>query len=324
MILLLSYSGDTNFDYVIDWLRFYQHPYLRINSDDLLEDDFHLSLTPRRLRLRQQEVDLESIGAVWLRHFGNFHLSRYYKEAETRLRREALEHLSRELTATLRALIVLLDQKHWLTHPSRASVNKLDMLLRAQESGLAIPETHIVNRKQDLLRLLQGGEYITKSTYEPLFLQEERGLYSMYTKEVDATAAEGYGEAFFPSLLQRKVEKAYDLRIFYLDGECYSMAIFSQQAPRTELDSRNMDWTDAPHSVPYALPQECEEGIRRFMTGIGLNCGSLDMVRSTDGRYYFLEVNPTGQFGMVSFPCNYPLYEKIALHLMHHDHHGRR
>jgi hypothetical protein len=31
-----------------------------------------------------------------------------------------------------------------------------------------------------------------------------------------------------------------------------------------------------------------------------------------NGDIYFLEVNPAGQFGMVSTPCNYYLEEKIA------------
>jgi hypothetical protein len=34
------------------------------------------------------------------------------------------------------------------------------------------------------------------------------------------------------------------------------------------------------------------------------------------GEYVFLEVNPIGQFGMVSAPCNYNLEKKIAQYLI--------
>src|SRR3569832_25438 len=88
MILLLSSSGDANLDHVIDWLKLRRHPYLRINVNDLLEDDFHLSLTPPRLVVRGQEVDLESIGVVWTRKIAGFRLSRFYKQAKPRLRQE--------------------------------------------------------------------------------------------------------------------------------------------------------------------------------------------------------------------------------------------
>jgi D-alanine-D-alanine ligase-like ATP-grasp enzyme len=47
-----------------------------------------------------------------------------------------------------------------------------------------------------------------------------------------------------------------------------------------------------------------------------LDCGSIDLIYSTDEKYYFLEVNPVGQFGMVSYPCNYQLEKKIAIELI--------
>lgn len=319
MILLLSSSDDVNLDLVIDWLKAYRYPYLRINADDLLEEDFHLSLTPPRIALRQQEVDLPAIGTIWLRKFGNFHRTAYFQEAETRLGRQALDQLSREYNAILNGLIALLEEKHWLTHPSRLHVNKIEMLHQAQKCGLTIPETHLINRREDLARLCQKGEYISKSIYEPLFLKETQGFYTMFTKVVSPEEVEGFSAGFFPSLIQRKVPKEYELRVFYLDGECYAMAIFSQETARTETDFRDIDWSNPNRNVPYALPPELTEGIRQFMATIGLNCGSLDLIKGTDGRYYFLEVNPMGQFGMVSFPCNYSLYEKIALYLIQHD-----
>jgi hypothetical protein len=52
------------------------------------------------------------------------------------------------------------------------------------------------------------------------------------------------------------------------------------------------------------------------MESINLNTGSLDFIKSSkDSNYYFLEVNPSGQFGMTSNPCNYNLHEKIANYL---------
>lgn len=48
------------------------------------------------------------------------------------------------------------------------------------------------------------------------------------------------------------------------------------------------------------------------MKTIGLDTGSLDFVYSSDKKFYFLEVNPVGQFGMVSRPCNYNLELKVA------------
>ena len=319
MILLLSSSNDTNLDFVIEWLRHYDHPYLRLNADDLLHDPFHLALSPPRLILRDRPVELDAVRAVWLRQFGNIRRSVYWHEAKQRVRPDLLDQISREHASALGGLLSLLVDRYWLTHPALAHVNKLDMLLRAQQCGLDIPETHVVTRKRDLAALAGAGALITKSLYEPMFIKDGSGFFAMYTSEVAPEDHALLDDELTPSLVQRLIPKAYELRTFYLDGDCDTMAIFSQQRARSKLDFRNVDWTDPPRQVPYELPAEVADRIRAFMRSIGLNCGSLDLIRSTDGRYYFLEVNPGGQFGMVAFPCNYPLYEKIALHLIQHD-----
>jgi len=319
MILLLSTSDDVNVDHVIDWLKLHQHAYLRLNADDVMEESLHLSLQPPALCFRGQAVDLDSVGVVWLRKFGNFRRSAYHARAAPLLRRESLLQLEREHATLLAALTALIEHKRWLTHPSRLRVNKLDMLMRARQCGMTTPETHVLNRKGDLDRLLARGEYISKSLFEPLFLKEEGGLYSMFTRTLEPEDVALLGERFFPSLVQRKVDKEYELRVFYLDGECHTMAIFSQQSEQTALDFRQIDWTRPTRMVPYALPEKLEESIRGFMRSVGLNCGSLDIIKGSDGDYYFLEVNPTGQFGMVSHPCNYSLHEKIARYLIAHD-----
>jgi hypothetical protein len=47
-------------------------------------------------------------------------------------------------------------------------------------------------------------------------------------------------------------------------------------------------------------------------------------LQTPDGREVFLEVNPVGQFGMVSAPCNYHLEKKVAELLIRKEADGRR
>ena len=68
--------------------------------------------------------------------------------------------------------------------------------------------------------------------------------------------------------------------------------------------------------IPYDLPDELDVRIKLFMNRIGLECGSLDFVLTTNDDYYFLEVNPVGQFGWVSEICNYNLYSVVAEYLI--------
>ena len=55
------------------------------------------------------------------------------------------------------------------------------------------------------------------------------------------------------------------------------------------------------------------------MIDIDINCGSIDLVKAKDGNYYFLELNPVGQAGVVSRFGHYNLEKKIALKLIEND-----
>jgi glutathione synthase/RimK-type ligase-like ATP-grasp enzyme len=120
---------------------------------------------------------------------------------------------------------------------------------------------------------------------------------------------------FFPSLLQHSIPKLYELRIFYLGGDFYSMAIFSQEDEQTKTDFRNYNYQKPNRTVPYKLPQEIEDKLDKFMKEMDLDTGSIDMIVTPRYEYVFLEVNPVGQYEMTSIPCNYYLNEKIAKYL---------
>jgi glutathione synthase/RimK-type ligase-like ATP-grasp enzyme len=116
----------------------------------------------------------------------------------------------------------------------------------------------------------------------------------------------------FPSLIQEYIEKEYEVRVFYLDGVCYSMAIFSQNDTQTSVDFRQYNRKKPNRNVPYHLPVSLQEKVEKIMTSLRLNTGSLDFIRSVNGEYFFLEINPAGQYGMMSQRCNYNLEKKVA------------
>jgi glutathione synthase/RimK-type ligase-like ATP-grasp enzyme len=117
---------------------------------------------------------------------------------------------------------------------------------------------------------------------------------------------------FFPSLFQQKIEKKYELRVFYLNNVFYSMAIFSQNDMKTKIDFRNYNYKTPNRNVPYKLPLEIESKLHLLMLQLELTTASIDLIVDLNENYVFLEVNPDGQFGMISYPCNYYLEKEIA------------
>lgn len=321
MILILTSSADTNADYVIAWLKKYHYPYFRLNADAILDNKFYISPLENKLYLDEQEIDVSQVNAVWLYKFGGFHKTGYFHKNKDHLAKDSVGQLSSEFSAILVSIMSMLSDKKWLTKPSTSQVNKIDILRKAAAFDIDVPASYIVSEKKVLYNLLQKeGSLISKSIYEPFFIKKPNGYYSMFTRQLDKENIDKLPSTFFPSLVQRKINKKYEIRCFYLDGEFYSMAIFSQKNKSTELDFRRYDWANPNRKIPYQLPKELASKLRKMLENLNMNCCSLDILKSSeDNKYYFLEINPTGQFGMVSQPCNYDLYNKIAQKLIQMD-----
>lgn len=94
------------------------------------------------------------------------------------------------------------------------------------------------------------------------------------------------------------------------------MAIFSQSDSRTSVDFRHYRPDKPNRRVPFDLPIDLENKLKQLMSIMNLESGSIDLICDNSNRYVFLEVNPVGQFGMISDPCNYYLEKKIAEYLV--------
>jgi len=306
-ILILSQShleGST--DHVCQWLSHLRIPFLRLNGEDLC----YLQ------RLNDLPAD-EDISAVWYRRKINSLPAQYrLKKADFDTEYTLKRFLIDEFNGLHSYLFYLIDRKKWLNDPlTEDHLNKLQVLALARQCGISTPFTDVVSSKQRIAALLDTYQnIIVKPISECIFLEDaEGGQYKMLTKTINAANLHLVPETFFPSLVQEKVEKKFEIRTFYLDGECHSMAIFSQGNERTADDFRNYDSERPNRTVPYKLPAALEARLDRLMKLLHFRTGSIDLMVDHGGNYHFLEVNPEGQFGMVSYPCNYYLEKKLAL-----------
>lgn len=324
VILVLSQERyDVTTEMVQDWLDHLGAGAVRLNGEDLN------GAVPVAVRLDAagDEVAIEvggrtlragDVGAVWRRRWHQMLNLPSLAGASDENRRRARAHLGHELMAASYGLFAMLDGARWLSRP--AQVNKLHALRMARAAGLDVPATLLTNSREHLRAFLaEHPAAVTKCASDGEFFEAGEVSYGLYTAPLEAADVEALPPTFFPSLVQERLEKRWEVRVFYLDGECWPMAIFSQEDARTALDFRAYNHERPNRRVPYRLPAEVEAAVRRFMDRIGLDTGSLDLVRTPDGRHVFLEVNPAGQFAMVAEPCNYPLYRRVAERLLHRD-----
>jgi glutathione synthase/RimK-type ligase-like ATP-grasp enzyme len=196
--------------------------------------------------------------------------------------------------------------------------NKLNQLLVAVDCGLKIPSSIICNKKDSLRNFIAKYEKVIFKplTYHYEELNEDHYIESSGTCLLKSSDFQKYESYFFPTLFQEYIEKKYEVRVFVWQENIFAMAIFSQNNKKTKIDFRNYDYKKPNRRVPYALPPDILERIKRLMTKLDLTTGSIDLICNQYDEYIFLEVNPSGQFGMISEPCNFYIERFIAKKLI--------
>lgn len=329
MICIFSNSEDHSTTEVMRWLHYLGHrDVLRVNSDEQ-HDTLKIRLTGQDLCFEYEgtAIPLTALKSVWYRR-GDSWLGNLYYKAETgdnKMFADYLNYKLKEEQRTLSRYIHYCIEQHSfrLGDPARLDLNKIMVLDLAQRIGLEVPPFFIGNNKKDLAAFAAAQDtVITKALSDGLYFfeqQEKNTAYYTYTEEVDTAIFQQMPERISPSFLQRNIQKQYELRIFYLEGACYAMAICSQQNELTRTDFRKYNGAGIQRAVPFKLPAAIEEKLVKLFGILQLNTGSADMLVDKDDRFYFLEINPAGQFEMVSHPCNYNLPRKVAQLLIRHD-----
>jgi len=315
MILIISMDMDQTTDQVIDWLRYWDLPYIRINITDIVEynEGIKWSLSSDILEIGEKKIDLKRIKVGWVRKLGYFSSLGITKDLE-KLNSYSLKRYIQNEVLAFKAVILKDDTIKWLCHPDAISISKLKILSEAKKLDINIPDTYIINNRKDLVQLFNDldRKVIFKSIRDTAQIKIDKSSYFPLTCSLSMEIISSLPERFFPSLIQEEIEKDFEIRTFYLDGKFYSAAIFSQLDNQTKTDFRNYNFKRPNRIVPYTLPTEIEKKLHELMLRINLNTASLDIIKSINGKYYFLEINPSGQFGMISMPCNYNLEQKVA------------
>lgn len=323
MILIISDERDTSTNHVIDWLIHFRQPYYRINITDKIRieeltlDNFGM-LDYKIIINNKDSVYFSEIHSYWYRR-GSFIMGYKIPTFSSKDLTVVSNRLNTENDAMVHFLHCSLKQfKKGIGFFYDNEINKLLCLKVAKECGLDIPNTFLCDNKIALRKFIkENGEYITKSNDVPFAFSTQDCTYTVTTSKFSYSDIAQISDSFFPTVFQTQIKKNYEIRTFYINEKCFSMAIFSQNDEQTKFDFRNYNWEKPNRTVPYKLPDEVENKIIQFMYQLNLNCGSLDFIFNVDGKYIFLEVNVVGQFSQVSFPCNYQLEKLIAEELIY-------
>lgn len=334
MIFIQSENNDVSTNDVLDWVYYLSaaDEVKRINNDAVI-DKISIRINKKdeiRIGVSGNEINVSDIDRKWYRR-GAFKFKQTPIDTEEEQEQVLMisarfqSHLDREMDYILKSVDSrIFDNGNAINKFEDNRTNKIDNLIAASEAGLLIPDTLITNEIHEAISFAESHQkVITKAiAYNDFSLAFDNIQLSAVciTTVVDPEKLKqlryGSGTSLLPALFQQYVEKKYELRIFYLKGRFYAMAIFSQASEATKLDFRNNVEGKPNRCVPYKLPREIEQKIDAVMRQINMNCGSIDMIVTPENEYVFLEVNPVGQFQWVSWHCNYDIERQIANYIL--------
>ncbi|MCY0977978.1 grasp-with-spasm system ATP-grasp peptide maturase [Chryseobacterium wangxinyae] len=308
MILIFSEEADTSTSDVVNWFRYLKIEFKLINN--LYPANINWVKDGLVIEQDSETLLLSDVKAVFYRR-GNM------KFSPDKINFVPLNVLVQKEFDNLSEIFnyEILSKKS-INSFNNSTVNKYIVSDKAKKIKILVPKDYIITSVNELQRIMvDTPKLITKTLSGSSIIDIDDTKFGVvYTKLITKKIIKK-NKIFQPTYFQEYIEKRYELRIFYLAGQFWTMAIFSQNDKKTTVDFRNYNFEKPNRTVPYTLPKDIEEKLQILMEELKLNCGSIDMIVSKNLQYYFLEVNPIGQFGMVSNPCNYHLEKEIVNYL---------
>ena len=254
VILLLTHSGDFfTVDRVAEALLRRGARGFRLNTDLFpLEIRLSAMLTGDGLRhlIRDSSatLDADQVRAVWARKI-------WTPKMDESLDPKFHELCIRESSAMLYGFLDYFHGARWINNPQRSleAENKLRQLRVATGVGLTIPRTLATNDPEQARAFFKelGGKMVAK-LLRPLSVSMGPAPLFVYTSDVgEEDLAEAEMLRHSPMVFQERIAKAIELRIAYVDGNCFVGAI---EASRSLQRVRRIgDWpvlTSAPGFEP--------------------------------------------------------------------------
>ncbi len=94
--------------------------------------------------------------------------------------------------------------------------------------------------------------------------------------------------------------------------------VFAVKIESTDGEKIEVDWRtlkDGVRFIPYELPATLNRLCIDFVKRMNLSFGAIDLIHAND-NYYFLELNPSGEWGWLENVANIQISETIASELV--------
>ncbi|MEE1838110.1 ATP-grasp ribosomal peptide maturase [Streptomyces sp. SP17KL33] len=257
------------------------------------------------LATAHRAVDLSRVGAVYYRAPGAFQFPDGMTGPEERF-------AAAQARAGLGGVLSALDCR-WVNHPTfmaRAEYKPVQ-LDAARSRGLRIPPTLITNRPEAVREFAAAmpGPVVCKPVASPVLIEDGQ-LKAVYTRRLaKEDLLDLRGIETTAHLFQAWVDKSHEVRLTVVGRRMFATEIHAGS------DAAHEDWRSDYGSLTYTatgIPDDVQFGMRRLMDRLHLTYGAADFIVDPSGQWWFLEVNPCGQWDWIQGATGQPIAAAIA------------
>jgi len=191
---------------------------------------------------------------------------------------------------------------------------KANQIWTAEKVGLSVPETLITNDVSAVKELAtRHSEIIVKPlAYNGFAIGEAQfGCFTNVISSVDVEKLQNEDLAYAPAIFQQRINKVQELRVTVIGEEVFACEIRTKPDTPEHVDWRIESVEDLPHQI-VELPSEVSARLKKMLSLMKLNFGAFDLIKDETGVYYFIEVNPNGQYFWIELLTGAPLTEAMV------------
>lgn len=305
--LVLSSTIDYSSDLICAELEKRGFNYLRLNRDRFVEYEIQYNLQNDTIKVKMGNIwyllSTNSLKAIYFRAPVFLRTTGKSYSVEEQLKRSQWSSFIRNL--------IIFDKALWINHPvsTYQAENKLYQLKKAKQCGLTVPETYVGNSLPQ--NIVRQNMYIVKSLDTALFYDDGKEMFT-YSTMVSGHELLEAEIKLAPVIIQEYLADKIDLRVTVIGDQIFPVSI-TKNGKALVGDWRKSN-KDNLEYIPVELPQDIGKQIIMLMRNLGLSFGGIDLAL-VGSNYYFIEVNPTGEWGWLALSAGIPVDRAIVNHM---------